>query len=150
MREIKLRAWDNRLNKYIDMFLGFTINDGVLEYLEDVLNVKKQVIIEQYTGLKDKNGVAIYENDVVQVRSHLYKDHIGAIIWSQGTVSFCISDNTNKFNIPRPLGIQMDGFLSYEVIGNVHQNANLLEDTDRISPDDIGIDIHEFLRGGDK
>lgn len=104
---------------------------------------------EQFTGLKDKNGVEIYENDIIHVQSHLYKDHIGAIIWSQGTAGFCISDNTNEFNIPRPLGIQMDGFLSYEVIGNIHENADLLEGNDRISPDDIGNDIHE-LHGGDK
>jgi hypothetical protein len=39
----------------------------------------------------------------------------------------------------------------WEVIGNVHQNADLLAaDIERMIPDDIGNDIHEFLHGGDK
>ena len=131
MREIKFRAWDNRLNKYIDMFLGFTINDGVLEYLEDVLNVKKQVIIEQYTGLKDKNGVAIYENDIVK---------------TSGANIYVVEFFDGKFN---PVS-DLEGS-NWEVIGNIHQNYDLLaDDIERMIPDDIGNDIHDFLHGGDK
>ena len=70
MRDIKFRAWDKQKAEYIDMFLGFTLTDGLLEYLDDIMNEEKNVIIEQYTGIKDANGVKIYENDVVRVVSN--------------------------------------------------------------------------------
>ncbi|WP_273722789.1 YopX family protein [Leuconostoc mesenteroides] len=136
MREIKFRAWNGLLHEYrtIDMNsgkqnlgMGFEATEGIGSNTTTIYHSVGDVI-EQYTDLKDKNGVEIYENDIIHVQSNLYKDHIGAIIWSQGTPSFCISDNTNEFNIPRPLGMQIDGFLSYEVIGNIHENPDLLEE----------------------
>jgi uncharacterized phage protein (TIGR01671 family) len=127
MREIKFRAWDKKLNKYIDMFLGFVLNDGVLEYLEDVMNVEKQVIIEQYTGLKDKNGVEIYAGDIVKLYAEVYdtfgfeitKKETGKIVFNSG--AFFISTDTEN----DPIYAYEDDF---EVIGNIHENADLLEE----------------------
>lgn len=125
MREIKFRAWNKKFKEFKFMSLiNYLGGRGIMDDWAD----SEHSVWEQYTGIKDKNSVEIYENDIVRVQSHLYKDHIGVIIWLQGASSFGISDNTNKFNIPRPLAIQMDGFLSYEVIGNIHENADLLEE----------------------
>ncbi|MCT3056485.1 hypothetical protein EFN29_03250 [Leuconostoc citreum] len=128
MRDIKFRAWNSSISVLANVIeIRFNQNSILTDDSKFLWDLNKAVL-EQYTGLKDKNGVEIYENDIIHVQSNLYKDHIGAIIWSQGTAGFCISDNTNEFNIPRPLGIQMDGFLSYEVIGNIHENPDLLEE----------------------
>lgn len=73
----------------------------------------------QYTGLTDKNGKKIFENDIVQVG------------WYNGTVEyedgcFVIKWNNIKF-LRKDLGYwaNLDGF---QTIGNIYDNPELLEE----------------------
>lgn len=111
MREIKFRVWDIGLQKYSKMPYYNINEDGTLYYG----NAKDGDILEQYTGLKDKNGKEIFEGDVISDGVQ----EATVIYWRNG---FCISYKNLK-QIPWINTIETKhGYTRYEVIGNIHEN----------------------------
>jgi uncharacterized phage protein (TIGR01671 family) len=144
MREIKFRVWDNELKTF--PFIGFdilgetTVFDIVKQYsLEKITN--NTLTIDQYTGLKDKNGVEIYENDICKV----FIKTGGISERKEGFMYGVVKYIHNKFVIKAIKyegGIvsvfgdgKIYGFLDYdfhdlskiENIGNIHQNPELIK-----------------------
>lgn len=116
MREIKFRGWDRTKNKN-----GVMVSwDELKKYMtKDVFIECPEVILMQYTGLKDKNGKEIYEGDIVYSKR---SNNRGRVFWHDSRAMFMVDDSiTDKFIEPN------DDWDDYEVIGNIYENSELMK-----------------------
>lgn len=75
----------------------------------------EDVICEQCTGFKDKNGKDIYEGDVVEY-SYYSQRYVGVVIWDDVKVGFALKQGLGVFPF-EPLKSDF----KFEVVGNVHE-----------------------------
>lgn len=126
-REIKFRAWDKQWGKMLlpeEWRMPRIQLDGSLyDDFGDPLD-GNDYILEQCTGLKDRNGKEIYEGDIVKMMmwdTHLEKMvfiHTTEIIWNARYARF---DTRCGDTLSDELAVDC-----FEVIGNIHENPELL------------------------
>jgi hypothetical protein len=122
MRSLKFRAWDIKRKTYDHEELLLAPNGDILaSRWQELCEPESEYIIEQYTGLKDKNGKEIYEGDIVD-----YNDDgecIGVVKYDAPEF-YLDADATNWARM------FLKGAPHQKVIGNIHESPELLEQGD--------------------
>lgn len=125
MREIEFRAWDIEKKKYHYPKLW----DNTMP-----TNWEKYYVLEQYTGLKDINGKKIFENDIVKW-GHIKHGEENPIRIARvdlfPSLQFEIVQNRKSFfkrTFEYGAFMYQDTEKWLEVIGNIHDNPELLQD----------------------
>lgn len=140
-REIKFRAWDNVHNRmiYSDKHLGFRPFEDNNSFDNYDFNISKKGVycfaydeydddfgggvcdetdlpIMQYTGLKDKNGVEIYEGDIIEYKDSTGK-HIEEVKFDKGCFYAGLHGGSSTRVAPKLINARLS-----KVIGNVYEN----------------------------
>lgn len=108
MKKLKFRAWMNNSSMiYSDSYID-------LEYF---FNACKKGIIQQFTGMHDKNGDEIYDGDILQSPNSIQK-----VYFENGC--FGLKSNIHNKSNPHPL-FKMN-MTYWKVIGNIYQDKKLI------------------------
>ncbi len=85
------------------------------------LNMRDCVVM-QSTGLKDKNGVEIFEGDLVEhednINGHWETFEACEVVYDKDCAQFCFKDDAGNF---------LTDYRNLNVIGNIYENPDLLE-----------------------
>lgn len=127
MREIKFRVWDKALKRWAI----YSLADNKLEfYVKGAESWKidqrsRRFVLNQYIGLKDKNGKEIYEGDIVKAIS--FARWIGVVKYSDENQAFIFDDLDKKYRGKSTVFMNQfdDGF---EILGNIYENPELLKE----------------------
>ena len=127
MREILFRAKTTNINEWaIGYYDGYGLSPSISINPDVVFCNVDPETLGQFTGRYDRDGVRIFEGDIVQLSLPLAKDlvytAIGKIVYDKSCAFVCetISKKVGTF----PLAPDF----KYEVIGNIYDNPELLEE----------------------
>lgn len=123
MRTIKFRAWDRYMKCMVDVkTLDFGPKGAECAVDDSDINgdIDGEWDLMQYTGIKDSNGIEIYEGDILEFQDFVFggkpRSKRTIVEWSEGDAAF-ITGFRNLWKLVE---------LGAVVVGNIYDNPELL------------------------
>lgn len=123
----KFKVWDKKRSEMINLiainFHKYIQMDDLTCSCEDgpITRNFQDVVLMQSTGLRDKNGVEIFEGDIVKFRDELHQIEFKSYRFKAKDFWMTYQDVPDDF-------FSEVAYKQCEVIGNVHENPELLGD----------------------
>lgn len=142
---LKWRMWSTHAGRYFD-----ENNDAMLENVFECMkqqicydcqnpvfrkiydriaynHIEDGMVFEQCTGLKDKNGKLIYENDLIRCPSGIYRIAVDDFcLWTAIYKNNPFEEVAEWSDIVKEYAFNQNN-VEIEILGNIHENADLLE-----------------------
>lgn len=140
MRPIKLRGWNEKNKRWlygtylVNRGFPYIVEDGIQSpFAEPADFMVGEDTVGQFTGLKDKNGIEIYEYDIIGYKAHegyLLESFRAPVLFENGTFGYKRENSTlGGIGVFEPFCVHdclQEDFLDYvEVLGNVFGRENL-------------------------
>ncbi|EPF0826740.1 YopX family protein [Campylobacter upsaliensis] len=128
LKDFDFRIWDSNTNKFIE----FAISDNI----RAIPRKNDDLMLELWSGYFDKNGNKIYEGDIIKyvyVFNHTLLDkYMLKRLPKKVSIGYVGIDDFLGFRILKNKELQcfMKDVTNIEIIGNIHENVDLLKEQD--------------------